>query len=177
MVLGPDSNLADLIADIKRKLNPDGTGYKVAVAAEILIDTVRVGCGYLTPNMCELARAGATVKIRDHNMTTAGKPPRGKTKELADAVNAIANGQGDFAEWADDFSWVNEETSLDDTLDAIRKAYRNLNLAEAKQVVRLKHKKAAETEAAANRLQRTIDEHPEWERYPDLTLGVIAGLD
>jgi hypothetical protein len=177
MGISPDSNLGDLIGDIKRKLNPNGQGYKVAAAAEMLVDTVRVGCGFLTANMRELARAGATVKIRDHNMTSAGKPPRGKTKQLAEAVGAIEDGQGDFADWADDFSWMDDETSLDDTLDAIRKAYRDLNLVEAKQVVGLKRKKAAETEAAANRLQRTIDEHPEWERNPDLTLGVIAGLD
>jgi hypothetical protein len=177
MGLSPDSNLSDLIGEIKRKLNPDGRGYKVAAAADALVDAVRVGCGFLTANMRELARAGATVKIRDHNMTSAGKPPRGKAKELAEAVSAIGDGQGDFADYADDFSWMDDETSLDDTLDAIRKAYRDLNLAEAKQVVGLKHKKAAETEAAANRLQRTIDEHPEWAKYPNLTLGVIAGID
>jgi hypothetical protein len=177
MGLGPDSNLGDLISEIKHRLNPKGEGYKVAAAADMLVETVRKGCGFLTANMRELARAGATVKIRDHNMTSAGKPPSGKTRELAEAVDAIADGQGDFAEYADDFSWMDDETSLDDTLDAIRKAYRDLNLAEAKQVVGLKHKKAAETEAAANRLQRTIDEHPEWELSPDLTLGAIAGLD
>ena len=176
MALNPDSNLGDLIDDIKRKLNPDGEGYKVSAAAEMLIDVVRVGCGYLTANMRELARAGATIKIRDHTMTSVGKPPRGKAHEMADAVGAVADGQGDFAEWSPDFGWMDEETSLDDAMDAIRKAYRNLTLFEAQQVVALKRKKANETEAAANRLQRTIDEHPEWRQHPEMTLGEIAGI-
>lgn len=177
MALSSEGNLADLIADIKHKLNPDGRGYKVSTAADALFDAARVGCGYLTATMRDLARAGATIKVRDHDMTSAGKAPRGKTRQMADAVGAIADGQGDFAEWADDFGWMDQETSLDDTVDAIRKAYNDLNLFEAKQVVGLKHKKAAETEAAAMRLQHFIDDHPEWQRHPEMTLGEIAGRD
>jgi hypothetical protein len=177
MGLSPDKTISDHIGAIKKRLNPDGKGYNVGIAADMLVDVVRVGCGFLTAAMRELARAGATVKIRDHNMTSRGKPPKGKTKELADAVAAIAGGQEDFAEIAEDFGWMDDETSLDDALDAIRKAYRDLDLSEAKQVVWLKRKKARETDDAANRVQDFIDAHPEWSRHPHLKLGQIAGLD
>jgi hypothetical protein len=172
----PNESISEHIEQIKHKLNPAGGGYSVGTAAEMLVEVERKGCGFLTANMRELARAGAVVKIKDHNMTSVGKAPRGKTRELAEAIEAITDGQSDFAEWADDFGWMDNETSLDETLDAIRKAYRDLTLPEAVQVEQLKRKKASETEASANRVRKVIDDHPEWALHPEMTMGEIVGI-
>lgn len=165
------------IDEIKQELNPDGSGYHVGEAADLLVERARRDCGFLNAECRDLMRAGAVVRIKEHDMTARGRAPRGKREALAEVIDAIAGGQGDFAEFVEGFSWLDQETSLDDAVDAIRKAYRDLTLVEAKQVVKLKRKKAEETNAAADRIQDFIDDHPEWATRPDMTMGEIAGLD
>lgn len=169
------SRIPEWLDEIKRRLNPNGEGYRVGECADELVDKARVGCGFLNEEVRDLLRTGAIVKTREHDMTRVGKAP--KASRLSRAVAAMAEGQGDFDDLVDDFKWMTEETSLDDTVDAIRKAYADLTLGEAKLVVKLKTKKAAETQAAAERIQHFIDDHPEWESDPYLTMGEIAGLD
>jgi hypothetical protein len=164
------------IDEIKGKLYDEQGGYRVGEAADVLFRRAEKGC-VLTNEMRDLGRKGANVAVREHNTASTGRAPRGMARQLARVIAGAEDDQRDFHDIAGDFNWMDGEASLDDTVDAIRKAYRHMTLHEARLVVTLKTKKATETFAAATQIQDFIDSHPEWEQDPERTLGEIAGID
>jgi hypothetical protein len=164
--------LEQIVQQVKTELNPDGAGYHTSEAADGVFAKASEGCGYLTASMRDIGRRGAASAVKEYDIK-----PQSIKRKLSTAIEAAASGQQDFAYLTEGWEWVDNETALEEGVHAVRKTYRELILGEAKQVVTLKLKKSREAAASAERTQKIIDTHPEWEESPDLTMGQILGLD
>lgn len=51
-----------------------------------------------------------------------------------------------------------------------------MTLDEVLDVIALKRKKAAEATAVADKLQKIIDDHPEWYDHPEMTIADILDI-
>lgn len=159
--------LKKIIKDVREQLNPDGGGYRTGEALNLIVENARKGCGYLNTPILELSRAGAATKLKEYSQ---------RAPKINKAIHAIEDGQTDLAEIVDDFGWMLEETSLDESSDAVRKLYRDLTYLDVVAVIKLKRLKARQTADAADRLESVVDQHPEWASRPDMTMAEIVGL-
>jgi hypothetical protein len=159
------TTLTDLTREVIAELDADGGGFRTREATSLLFH--RAIDGHDLPDLVtELCRLGAGVAVANN------KPERDLVRRAGRTVT-----QADFADQSPGFDhcWLAEHAALDETSDAVRKRIIRLTLPEIRQVISLRRRKAVEMTATARRLQKLIDDYPEWDDAPEMTLGQVLG--
>ena len=168
-----ESELDEIIHDVKSEIDPDGKGYFTAEAASLIFYKAKQGCGFLTNAIELLSRRGAVVALKEYSERFSKRKSTTHKDAVEAAYAGVAVAQRDFSEDAPGFDWIWKEVSLSEGHDAIRVAYGNLNLYDARKVYDLLSRKGRETMASAARVMAVMDLHPEWDNEPLSTMSEI----
>jgi hypothetical protein len=160
--------LSELLLEIYKELNADGSGFLTSEAANLLYLRASQGADNIPPLVEQLARRGAREAVAEFRLDA---------KSLKRSAIAAAAGQMDLAELGSSFDhFLTEVAALDETESAVRKPVLRMTYPEFMRTIELCERKANQMLESVRIARAIVKQYPTWALRPHLTLGDVLGV-
>ena len=160
--------LSELLLEIYKELNADGSGFLTSEAADLLYLRASQGARDIPPLVEQLARRGAREAVADFRLDA---------RTLKRSAAAVAAGQMDMAEIDSGFDhFLTEVAALDETESAVRKPVLRMTYDEFVKMIELRERKANQMLESVRIARAILKQYPSWALQPHLTLGEVLGV-